>query len=639
MKRSAPFAASLAMTWISLVLGVLAPPASAAERTTYEVKVEENVMVEMRDGVKLAIDLYIPMQNGQPLTQAVPAVLQRTPYNKAGLKNQAIYFARQGYLSAIQDCRGRFQSEGEFFPFIDDPKDGYDTIEWLAKRTGCNGRVGMYGCSYMAWVQFQAATQNPPSLKTIIPYEGPINAYHYSMRNGGALHLGLLRWVLDVARTGQEAGRDPAGAAGVQEMLAGNNFLEWATKIPWQRGETPLKFAPRYEDAAFKLYFDEHNYNDFWRQPGLGMSEYFERYPKMPILWVVGWYDWYPRTISDGYQKMVALGRENQHILIGPWTHNNFNASCGDVNFGIAGAQVRNYEEYLAVELAWFDRWLKEDASVELGQPVKFFLMGGGDGRRGDGGRLNHGGRWLTSDTWPPKSSVATRFYLHPKSLSTQVPAEEQASTSYRYDPDHTVSSNGRCIIAYGPAAKFGFSGMGPRDQIDLETLPGHGVPGQKIADRKDVVVFQTAALEKDVTIAGDVKADLWVSSDAPDTDFFVKLLDVYPPSADYPQGYALPVSEGILRARFREGFEKPVLMEAGQAYRLEIPLEPAANVFRAGHSIRIDICSSNFPNFDINRNTGDPNDRTKRIATNTILHNREHASAIVLPVFDSAAK
>jgi len=300
---------------------------------------------------------------------------------------------------------------------------------------------------------------------------------------------------------------------------------------------------------------------------------------------------------------------------------------------------VRNYQEYLALETAWFDRWLKEDATVDLGAPVKFFLMGGGDGRRGEGGRLNHGGRWLTSDTWPPKNSMPTSFYFQAGTLTPQVPTSDDASTSYRYDPDKTVSSNGRCIIAYGPAAKLGFSGMGPRDQIDLETLPGHTVPGQKIADRKDVVVFQTPPLEHDLAIAGNVMADLWVSSDAPDTDFFVKLLDVYPPSEDYPQGYALPISEGILRARFREGFEKPALMEQGKPYRLQIPLEPAANLFRAGHSLRIDVCSSNFPNFDINRNTGDPNDRAKRIAVNTILHNRVHASAIVLPVFEPPAE
>ena len=173
---------------------------------------------------------------------------------------------------------------------------------------------------------------------------------------------------------------------------------------------------------------------------------------------------------------------------------------------------------------------------------------------------------------------------------------------------------------------------MGPRDQIELETLPGHGIPGMPIASRPDVLVFQTQPLSEKVRIAGNVKVILWASSDSPDTDFFVKLIDLYPPSPDYPTGYAFPVSEGILRARYREGWETSKLMEPGKIYRIEIPLEPSANLFAVNHRIRVDICSSNFPNFDINRNTGDPNDRRWRIAENTIYHEMNHASCIVLP-------
>ena len=174
---------------------------------------------------------------------------------------------------------------------------------------------------------------------------------------------------------------------------------------------------------------------------------------------------------------------------------------------------------------------------------------------------------------------------------------------------------------------------MGPRDQIEIETLPGHGTPGVQITDRKDVIVFETEPLTEDTQIVGNMKAGLWVSSDAPDTDFYVKLLDVHPKSEDYPAGYSLPVSEGILRARYREGFERPVLMKSNETYQIEIPLEPGANVFKRGHRIRIYICSSNFPNFDINPNTGDPNNRKPRIAHNTIHHDAEHPSQIVLPL------
>ncbi len=175
---------------------------------------------------------------------------------------------------------------------------------------------------------------------------------------------------------------------------------------------------------------------------------------------------------------------------------------------------------------------------------------------------------------------------------------------------------------------------MGPRDRIELETLPGHGVPGMPITSRPDVVVFQTPPLKEDVRITGDAKVVLWVSSDAPDTDFYVKLVDVYPSSPDYPKGYGFPASEGILRARYRNSFEEPVLMEPGQVYRIEIPLEPLANLFKANHRIQIYITSSNFPNFDINRNTGDPEDRRWRVADNAIHHDSGRASYLELSVY-----
>ena len=604
-----------------------------SRKKTWDVIIEWDVTVPMRDSVNLVADLYFPAADGRPLEGKLPAVLQRTPYKKESYENMGSFFAKHGYLSVVQDCRGRFKSGGDFFPFRDEPQDGYDTVVWLANHPSCNGKVGMYGCSHMAWVQFHAATQNPPGLATIIPYEGPINAYHYSMRAGGALHLGLLKWILETAATSQEAQQNPAIAEAVRTMSSGQNFLNWASRIPWKRGQTPLSIASKYEDAAFQLYFENYDYTDFWRQPGFAMDEYFECFPEIPILWVVGWYDWYPRTIIDGYQKMVKMQRENQYLLVGPWTHNNFNSLCGDVNFGTGGS-IHNYDDFLNLELAWFDRWLKDDQNADIGTPVKVFTMGGGDERRDNNGKLKHSGKWHYGDIWPPKGIQLTPFYLHPAgALAQEKPSQESACTTYTYDPRNTVSSNGRCIIPYGPAAEGGFSGMGPRDQIDLETLPGHGIPGMPIASRPDVLVFQTQPLSEKARIAGNIKVILWVSSNAPDTDFFVKLIDLYPPSSDYPTSYAFPVSEGILRARYREGWETSKPMEPGKIYQIEIPLEPSANLFAVNHRIRVDICSSNFPNFDINRNTGDPNDKRWRIAENSVYHEMNHTSCIVLPI------
>jgi len=591
-------------------------------------------MVPMRDGVCLATDLHHPAKRGQRIEGKRPTVLMRTPYGKSSWGPDRVrFFAEHGYLSVVQDCRGRGNSEGTFFPFRDEPQDGYDTIAWLASHEACNGRVGLHGPSHMAWVQFHAATQNPPGLVTMIPHQGPINAFKYSMRGGGALHLGLLRWVLSVAASSQEASKDPAAAEAIREMMDSKSFLSWCARIPWERGETPLARFPAYEEGACQLYFEHYDYDDFWRQPGFAMDEYFGAFPDLPILWVTSWFDWYPRTISDGYQAMVSMGRENQYLLIGPWSHNNFNTTVGDVDFGSADAFVSSYDDFLRLELAWFDHWLKEDASVDLGARANFFVMGGGSGQRTDRGLLHHGGHWRTSDTWPPEAKPVNYYLHHDGTLSLTKPESDQSSTTYTYDPHNTVSSNGRCIIAYGPAAESGFSGMGPRDQIELETLPGHGTPGQPMASRADVLVFQTQPLDRDVTIAGDINVTLWVSSDAPDTDFYVKLIDVHRPTENCPDGYGFPVSEGILRARYRNSFARPERMEPGEVCCLEFPLEPTANLFRVGHRIRLDICSSNFPNFDINRNTGDPHSRKSRIARNAIHHDTARPSCIALPM------
>ncbi|HTU21432.1 MAG TPA: CocE/NonD family hydrolase [Gemmataceae bacterium] len=599
----------------------------------YQVKIEHDVMVRMRDGARLATDLYIPMLDGKPVVEKLPAVLQRTPYNKAPLEKVASFFASHGYLSAVQDCRGRYHSEGTFFPFVNEATDGYDCIEWLAKHPACNGKVGMFGCSYLAWVQLQAATQRPPSLKTMIPFQGPNNGYHYSMHTGGAIHLGLLRWCLSMSSSSKEAKVKPEIAKGVQTMFAGDEFLRWAARTPWKRGATPLANNPGYEDAAFKLFFENSDYNDFWRQPGLGMDEYFDKYPDIPILWMGGWYDWYPRSISDGYQKMVARKHKYQYLLMGAWTHNNFEPACGDVYFGFGGRALRNHEDYWHLELRWFDHWLKDDRSADIGKPVQVFVMGGGDSKPLDV-RLNQGGQWHHGDAWPPKGVQPTAYYFQAGGgLSREKPSGTDSSTSYTYDPRNTISSTSRCFTPFGKTKPGLGRAIGPKDQIELETLPGHGMPGMPIASRPDALVFQTEPLTKNVVIAGNVKVVLYVQSDAPDTDFFVKLIDVHPATDDLPVGFALPLTDGVLRMRYRDSFSKPSPMKRGQVYKVEFPLEPTANVFKTGHRIRIDVCSSNFPAYDINRNTGNPSDPRWRIAENTVFHSESKQSSIILPM------
>lgn len=624
--------ALLCLLWFAVANRVHADAGQTKPQPAYQVQIERNVPVRMRDGIILATDLYIPLKDGQPLKDKVPAVLQRTPYDKLPLEKVASFFASHGYLSVVQDCRGRFLSGGTFFPFVNEPKDGYDTIDWLAKHPLCNGKVGMFGCSYLGWVQLQAATQRPPALKTMVPFQGPNNGYHYSMHTGGAVHLGLLQWCLRMTTTSKEARDNPAIARAVQPMFTGDNFLRWASRTPWKRGQTPLSTLPDYEDGTFQLFFENNDYNAFWQQPGLGMDEYFESFPDIPILWVGGWYDWYPRSISDGYQKMVSLKRPNQHLLMGPWTHNNFEPACGDVHFGFGDGNVRSHDDYWHLELQWFNRWLKEDPTAKIGKPIQVFVMGGGDGKRNEE-RLNHGGQWHHGESWPPRGVQTTAFFLQSGGgLSRDKPSRSDASTAYTYDPRNTVSSTTRCFVPFGPPRPTDRA-IGPRDQIELETLPGHGSPGMPLASRPDVLVFQTEPLARTIVVAGNIKVVLYISSDAPDTDFFVKLIDVHPPSLDFPAGFALPITDGVIRARYRESFTTPSLLKPGQVYRLEFPLEPSANRFQAGHRLRVDVCSSNFPGYDINRNTGDPNDRRWRIAENTVWHSAKHASAVLLPI------
>jgi putative CocE/NonD family hydrolase len=621
-----------------LVLVIWSLPLAQVKEKVQDVIVLKDVMVAMRDGVKLATDIYLPAENGLPTKEKLPVVLQRTPYDK----NQEFYvkparfFAGHRYVSVIQDCRGRFNSEGDFRPFRQEPQDGYDTVEWLARYPSSNGKVGTYGVSYMGWVQFETATQNPPSLATMIPHTGPTNAYRYSMHVGGTLTLGLLQWHLFMAMTSQEAQRNPAIAEAIKPMRTGKDFLQWASQTPWKRGQTPLSVAPKYEDSAFKFYFENYDYNDFWRQPGLGMDQYFDSFPDIPILWVTGWYEVYPRSIVGGFQEMVKRNRKNQYLLGGPWTHANTHPYAGDANFGDKAEMIPDELDFLDFELRWFNRWMKGDQTAKIGQPVKVFMMGGGDGKRAKDGRLNHGGTWYSSPTWPPENVQPVPFYLQEDgTLSRTRPSQKTSSTTYTFDPRNTVNSDGRCEIAYGPAITFGFQGMGPRDQIQIETLPGHGIPGMPTASRPDVLVFQTPPLADDTRMVGNIKAVLHVSSDAPDTDFFVKLIDVYPSSGDYPAGYGFPITDGIIRARYRESFERPTLMQDGRIYEITIPVQPAANMFMAGHRIRLDISSSSFPNYDINHNTGNPRDRKWRVADNTIYHEAQHASYIELPLLN----
>ena len=319
---------------------------------------------------------------------------------------------------------------------------------------------------------------------------------------------------------------------------------------------------------------------------------------------------------------------------MGPWTHGAHGLSySGDADFGAGSTLQGNVaQDYNHLRLSFFDHWLKgEDSGWDAEPRVRLFVMGGGTGRRNPEGRLDHGGQWREEGEWPLRRAHPTRFHFHPGGLlSADAPEVDDSSSSYRYEPDDPVPTIGGNISSGQPVMYPG--GFDQRESAEFYACRE---PYLSLASRADVLVFQTGTLAQGLEVTGTVQVTLWVQSTGSDTDFTAKLVDVYPPSADYPEGYALNISDGILRAKFRDFWDSPTLMEPGCIYRLTIDLPPTANFFAAGHRIRLDISSSNFPRFDVNGNSGENPawSQVKRPVENTVYHDREHPSHALLPV------
>jgi hypothetical protein len=352
---------------------------------------------------------------------------------------------------------------------------------------------------------------------------------------------------------------------------------------------------------------------------------------------VGGWYDAYCGSTLENYVALSAMKRSSQRLLMGPWVHGgNTRSYAGDVEFGPAAAMTDFPGD---VHLQWFDHHLKgRSTAVGAWAPIRLFVMGTGDGHKDAGGRLVHGGYWRDATSWPLPGTRAVKYYLHAGgSLDTIAPSGSAPPTTYTYDPRHPVPTIGG---SFSSALK-----SGGYDQREREfTSPrgggetgfyGSRPPYLPLKARADVLVFQTEPLAQDVEVIGPVTVQLFASSSAVDTDFTAKLVDVYPPSAGFPAGFDLNVTDGILRARYRKGAEGPELLTPGRIYEMRIEPFPTANVFKKGHRIRIDISSSNFPRFDLNPNTGEPLGRSRRMiaADNSVYHDATRASYVILPI------
>jgi putative CocE/NonD family hydrolase len=607
-------------------------------------------MVPMRDGVRLATDVHRPARNGRAVDEPLPVILERTPYGKGRASRAEIdrgeteprprpevaeWFVCHGYVVVYQDCRGRYDSEGHFVKYLQDGEDGYDTMQWLARQPWCDGRVATMGLSYAAHTQVSAACLAPKALAAmVVDCGGFSNAYRSGIRNGGALEMKQVTWAFNQACESPLAKSDPV----VRAALAQEDLRNWFRAMPWKRGHTPVRHVPEYEDYLFEQW-THGAFDDYWRQLGIYAEGWHEGFADVPQIHMSSWYDAYVPTALENYMGLKARKRGPVRLIMGPWTHGDRSKSwSGDVDFGPAATIDGNLAaHWRELRLRWFDRWLKgRDNGVEQEPAVRLFLMGGGSGRRDAAGRMQHGGRWVAASDWPLPQTRFERYYLHRNGkLSPQLPEVDAAALAYDYDPDDPVPTIGGPLTSGRPV----FDG-GAFDQCEDPRFFGCKRPGLPLSARRDVLVFETPPLTEDVAVMGPLKITLYVSSSCPDTDFTAKLVDVHPGNPDYPRGYAMNIADGILRARYRDSWERPRLMTPGAVYQINIEPYATCNLFKAGHRIRVDISSSNFPRYDLNYNTGEAEGeaRRKQIATKTVYLDSARASHIVLPIVPRAS-
>jgi putative CocE/NonD family hydrolase len=569
----------------------------------------KDVMVPMRDGVHLATDVYGPA-GGTP----APAILQRLPYGKdqGPLLADISAFVRAGYVLVVQDTRGRFRSEGTFHPFFDEAADGEDALAWLTAQPWCNGDVGMVGNSYHGATQWMAAAAHSPALRAIAPGITSDSYYEGWTYQGGAFQLGfVLCWVLGHLAYAELSKRVAAGDASPEELTA---LVASIDGIDDLYRVLPLVDAPVRRDLA-GYYFDwlEHPTDDeFWK--ATAPRERHDRVT-IPSLNIGGWYDCFLGGTLANYRGMKErggspLGRRPR-LIIGPWAHGATGGRFPEASFGtlgdaaafsVAGHQIRFFDRHV--------RGLAGDLDDQ--PPVTLFVMGANV--------------WRDELDWPLPDTRFTAYYLHSDghaatadgdgTLSVQLPADEPCDV-YEYDPRDPVPTVGGQTFL--PGLRIG-ENSGPRDQRAVESRP-------------DVLCFTTPELERDTEVTGPVALTLYVASSARDTDFTGKLVDVH------PDGRAMILTEGILRARHRTAPAAPEPLEPGAVYELRIDLWATANVFKAGHRIRLEVSSSNFPRFDRNTNTGGdiPTEGYGDlvVATNRIYHDAARPSHVVLPLIE----
>jgi putative CocE/NonD family hydrolase len=572
---------------------------SAWGQSPTDIVVERNVVMKTRDGVTLRADIYHPAGNGK-----YPVLLQRTPYNKAGAEDFERSAALRGYLVVVQDVRGRYASEGDWYPFKYEMNDGYDAVEWAAALPDSNGKVGMWGGSYVGATQMLAAISHPPHLAGICPVVTASNYHENWTYQGGAFEQWFNEsWTSGLAQdTANRALRGQTNAMIGSSVLPLKNYPVFNLTVPHDPAELTKQLAPYFGD-----WLDHTEYDSYWKQWAID-----ENYAsiQVPALTIAAWYDIFQGGSLLNFQGLKAhAGNDNaraqQRLLVTIGGHAGGGRMIGSVDFGPAAAE---YDEH-AVTLTWYDYLLQGKQNEFATQKVKIFVMG-----------IN---QWRSEDSWPLERAKETRYFLHSEgkansvtgngSLSTTAAKHEshESTDSYVYDPSAPVPTVGGPLCCDPEHLS-----AGPRDQKTVEVRP-------------DVLVYSTPPLDHDVEVTGPVTLDLFATSSAVDTDFTGKLVDVG------PDGFARNLTEGILRARYRDSRTEAKPIEPGKVVEYKIDLWSTSNVFLKGHSIRLEVSSSNFPRFDRNLNTGKSAATESALvkATQTILHDADHPSALILPI------
>jgi putative CocE/NonD family hydrolase len=461
----------------------------------------------------------------------------------------------------------------------------------------------------------------------ILDSGGFSNAYTCGIRQGGAFELKQATWAYGQAI-------EAAKAAGDERQLAAleaEPLHDWFNAMPWSEGRSPLRASPHYEAYLLEQWrletFDAH-----WKQIGIYAAGFYDAIPPVPVALMSSWFDAYVPTTFENHAGFARAAGRPLTLIMGAGLHGDRNTTfAGDVDFGAeASFDGHVAPSWLEFRRLWFDRWIKQRQEPASAAPVNIFLMGGGSGCKTKG-RLDHGGRWISAERWPLPGMRPQSYFLHPAGrLSTQLVEGAAAPLSYSFDPDRPVPTIGGALTSGKPV----FAG-GAFDQREDARFFGCVAPELPLAARRDVLSFESEPLAEDMAVVGPVTVTLFAATDGLDTDFTAKLIDVYPPSTDYPAGFAMNLTDGIIRSRLRHGDGIPRQTVPGQTMELTIGLFATANLFKAGHRIRLDISSSNFPKFDVNPNTGEPAGvgRARRVARNTVFLDQAHPSRLEIAV------